>query len=464
MSRIGKKIAIVMVLIAVSGLLFVSFYLNYRLNENFNEFLYNERVERIEEIETLIENRFEAGNSWEQIENIIIDLKFTSGFDYLITDTQENILFSNIQGKRMNMSSNIGHSPMGGRNDSINLKNQIENFNKVSLDNNEQTFGYLYWRLPPQQNINNEQGQIFVEKMNRVIIITAIIIIILTIIISLIFSKYLTVPILKMNKFANKVAEGDFENELEIRANDELTELGNSLNEMTKKLDHLNKIRKKSTADLAHELRTPLTTIKSYLEGIEDGILKADQKTISEINEELERLVLLVNRLGSLTDAERKKVYIEKEKIEVNKLLTNIIQKFTKKAQKKNVEIIKDLDYEKDFLIYTDGESLEIIFNNLISNAVKYNKNGGYVKITSKLEKDYLVIKIEDDGIGIKEKDIPYIFERFYRADSSRSKETKGTGIGLAVVKELIEALSGKIEVESGESGSIFTIYLPHEK
>src|SRR6056297_225685 len=337
MSRIGKKIAIVMVLIAVSGLLFVSFYLNYRLNENFNEFLYNERVERIEEIETLIENRFEAGNSWEQIENIIIDLKFTSGFDYLITDTRENILFSNIQGKRMNMSSNIGHSPMGGRNDSINLKNQIENFNKVSLDNNEQTFGYLYWRLPPQQNINNEQGQIFVEKMNRVIIITAIIIIILTIIISLIFSKYLTVPILKMNKFANKVAEGDFENELEIRANDELTELGNSLNEMTKKLDHLNKIRKKSTADLAHELRTPLTTIKSYLEGIEDGILKADQKTISEINEELERLVLLVNRLGSLTDAERKKVYIEKEKIEVNKLLTNIIQKFTKKAQKKNV-------------------------------------------------------------------------------------------------------------------------------
>ena len=464
MSKIGKKIAIVMVLIAVSGLLFVSFYLNYRLNENFNDFLYNERVERINEIETLIENRFAAGNSWGQIENIIIDLKFTSGFDYLITDSNSNILFSSIQGKRMNMSSNMGHSQMGGRNDSPNLKSQIENFNKVNLENNNQTFGYLYWRLPPQQNINNEQGQIFVEKMNRVIIITAIIIIILTIIISLIFSKYLTVPILKMNKFANKVAEGDFEANLEIRANDELTELGKSLNEMTNKLNHLNKIRKKSTADLAHELRTPLTTIKSYLEGIEDGVLKADQETISEINEELDRLVLLVNRLGSLTDAERKKVYLEKEKIEINDLLTNIIHKFTKKAQKKNIKIINELENRDKLSIYSDGESLEIIFNNLISNAIKYNKNGGSVKITSKIENDYVVIEIEDDGIGIKDKDLPYIFERFYRADSSRSKGTKGTGIGLAVVKELIEALSGKIEVESDESGSIFKIYLPLEK
>lgn len=459
MSKIGKKIAIIMVLIAVSGLLFVSFYLNYRLEENFNEFLYNERVERIEEVENLIENRFEAGNSWGQIENIIIDLKFTSGFDYLITDSKKNILFSSIQGKKMNM----GHS-QGGRNDSSNLNSQTENYEKVTLENNNQTFGYLYWRLPPQQNINNEQGEIFVVKMNRVIIITAIIIIILTIIISLVFSKYLTNPILKMNNFANKVAEGDFEHHLNIRANDELTELGKSLNKMTEKLNHLNKIRKKSTADLAHELRTPLTSIKSYLEGIEDGVLKADQKTISEINEELDRLVLLVNRLGSLTDAERKKVYIEKDNIEINELLSNIIQKLNKKAQKENIDMITDFDTDNNLSIYTDGESLEIIFNNLISNAIKYNKNNGYVKIKTKKEKDFVIVEIEDSGIGIKEKDLPYIFERFYRADSSRSKETNGTGIGLAVVKELIEALSGKIEVESNESGSIFKIYLPLEK
>ncbi|MGM0437796.1 MAG: HAMP domain-containing sensor histidine kinase [Bacillota bacterium] len=472
MSKIGKKIAIVMVLIAVSGLLFVSFYLNYRLKENFNEFLFNERVERIEEVELLIENRFEAGNSWEQIENIIVDLKFTSGFDYIITNSEGNILFSSIQGKRMNMGSDMGSNmgsdmgnlPMGGRNGSANLQSQLENYNKVTLENNNQTFGFLYWKLPPQQNMNNEQGEIFVEKMNRVILITALIIIILTIIISLIFSKYLTVPILKMKHFANKVAEGDFEHSLDIRANDELTDLGNSLNKMTKKLNHLNKIRKKSTSDLAHELRTPLTSMKSYLEAIEDGVLKPDQETITELNEELNRLVQLVNRLASLNDAERKKVYIEKEKIEINELLVNLIQKFNKKAQKESIDIITNLDNENKLTIYTDGESLEIIFNNLISNAIKYNKNGGYIKISSKKEKEFVLIKIKDNGVGIKEKDIPYIFERFYRADSSRSKEIDGTGIGLAVVKELIEALSGRIDVESDESGSIFKIYLPLEK
>ena len=368
----------------------------------------------------------------------------------------------------MNMNSNMGHSQMGGRmgskNNSNNLNSQIENYNEVILDNNNQTFAYLYWRLPPQQNLNNEQGKIFVEKMNRIILITALIVIILTIIISLIFSKYLTVPILKMKYFANKVAEGDFRHKLDIRANDELTDLGNSLNKMTKKLNHLNKIRKKSTSDLAHELRTPLTSMKSYLEGIEDGVLKPDQETITELTEELERLVQLVNRLASLNDAERKKVYMDKEKIDINELLFNIIQKFNKKAQKENIDITNNFDNDNKLIVYTDGESLEIIFNNLISNAIKYTKNGGYIKIRSKIENEFVLIEIEDNGVGIKDEDLPYIFERFYRADSSRSKEIKGTGIGLAVVKELVEALSGEIEVESNEKGSIFKIYLPLEK
>ena len=178
----------------------------------------------------------------------------------------------------------------------------------------------------------------------------------------------------------------------------------------------------------------------------------------------MERLVQLVNRLASLNDAERKKVYMDKEKIDINELLFNIIQKFNKKAQKENIDITNNFDNDNKLIVYTDGESLEIIFNNLISNAIKYTKNGGYIKIRSKIENEFVLIEIEDNGVGIKDEDLPYIFERFYRADSSRSKEIKGTGIGLAVVKELVEALSGEIEVESNEKGSIFKIYLPLEK
>ena len=461
MSKIGKKIAIIMVFVAVGGLLIISFFLNYRLEENFNKYLYQEKIERINEFVSLIENRYDAGSSWSRIEEIMINLNSLNGFDIFITDKNQNLIIVNTQGKRGNMS--MGPSQMMGRNGMYNNHYKIDSYNKIELENDGEIFAHLYWKLPSQQRLDSEQGRVFVENMNKIIVITAFIIIIITIIISLIFSKYLTVPILKMNSYANKVAEGDFRQKLSIRGNDELTELGQSLNEMTEKLNHLNKIRKKSTSDLAHELRTPLAGIKSYLEGIEDGVLKADNETFAELNEELDRLVQLVERLGKLNEAERKKVYMEKEKIEVNQMLINLLQRFEKKAKNNNVEIINDLSDNKLF-VFTEEEILDTIFSNLISNAIKYNIKGGYVKIASKEKDNFAVIEIKDNGIGIDKQDLPYIFERFYRGDSSRSNEISGTGIGLAVVRELVEALSGEIYVESDEKATIFKIYLPLDK
>lgn len=449
MSKIGIKIAVIMILTAVFGLVIISLFLNYRLDENFNEFLYQEKKERLVEITGLIENRFEAGSSWSDIEKIINDLNSLNGFDIYIIDADKNtVLFNNQERKGM----------MGRGRNYGNI--EFEEYNEIILKADQKKIAYLYWRLPPHKRIDTEAGSVFVEKMNRVIIITSVIIILITIIISLFFSRYLTVPILKMNSFANRVAGGDFSHRLDIRGNDELTELGDSLNTMTKKLNHLNIIRKKSTSDLAHELRTPLTSIKSYLEAIEDGVLKADRETIREMDEELDRLIRLVERLGRLTEAERKKVYMEKEIIDLNEILDNLIQRFKNKIKPKDMVISKDFSSEHLFVL-GDGESLETIFSNLISNAVKYNDEPGIIKINLKREDRKALIEIIDDGIGIEKKDFPYIFERFYRADSSRSKKIEGTGIGLAVVKELIEAVSGQIKVENNQDGTTFTIYLP---
>ncbi|MGM0410135.1 MAG: ATP-binding protein [Bacillota bacterium] len=460
MSKLAKKLAIIMVLLSVGGLLFISIYLNYSLKENFNDYLYEEKVERIEEFADLLEKRYEAGESWTNIEKIMDELKSLNNFNIIITDTEKNMIIANSQWQ----NNNMGSKQIGRNNKHSNMNsspNDIESYNKIILNNNNNNeFAFLYWALPQQQSLQSEQGEIFVSEMNKIILYTALIIILITIFISLIFSKYITIPILKMNKFANKVAKGNFNNRLNIRANDELTQLGNSLNEMTKKLDHLNKIRKKSTSDLAHELRTPLTSIKSYIEGIEDGVIKADKNNISDINEELEKLIKLVERLAHLNEAERKKVYMKKEKIEINNMLNNLIKRFNNRKIEKNIEIINNVSKNK-LWVFADEESLEIIFRNLISNAIKYNVEDGFIKIITKKENDFALIQIEDSGIGIKEKDLEFIFERFYRGDSSRSKEIKGTGVGLAVVRELIEALDGEIKVSSSKKGSIFSIYLP---
>ncbi len=442
MSKLGIKLFIIILLISLGGLLIVSIFVNLNINRQFENYIYSENKEIISEIASTIEKNYQKYKGWGNIQEMINNFTDPREIKFYITDNYGNI---------------IAYSHPGiikGQNIDI---NKIES---VGLEINEKKIGNLHWYKPAKSNFYSKHAKHFTDQVNNVIFLTAGIIALITIIISFILSRKLTNPLIKMNKVAGKVAEGDFKQSLHIKGTDEISELAQAFNKMIVKLAHLEKARQESTADLAHELRTPVTTIKSYLEGIEDDIIKPDQKTVKDIKEETERLIILINRLQELTEAEEKIINLDKKKQNLSLILKNISEKYKIKALKKEIQI--EENYPKDnIFIAGSKESLQTIFNNLFSNALKYTDMMGKIKVSMKTVNNKAVIKIKDNGIGIPKTDLPFIFERFYRTDKSRSTGSGGLGIGLAITKNLVEAHAGNIEVKSNKSGTIFTLYFP---
>lgn len=286
--------------------------------------------------------------------------------------------------------------------------------------------------------------------------------ILLAILFSYFLSSRITEPITRLKNASSLISRGNWNTRVDIQSHDELEELGESFNKMAKDLEHFENLRRKMTADLAHELRNPLMSIQNYIEGMLDDVIEPDKNHLNDLHEEVERLTSLIDDLQKLAKVEGNR-QIKPCLVQLAKEFEPYFERFKLNYDKENIKFSWIID---DVKIKIDKFIMKGILQNLLENALKYTPNGGNVKceITEKRinDKDGLIIRIKDSGIGIAEKDLPYIFERFYRADPSRSRQTGGTGIGLAVTKELLELLNGKIEVKSklGE-GSEFTVFIP---
>lgn len=225
----------------------------------------------------------------------------------------------------------------------------------------------------------------------------------------------------------------------------------------------LETVRRDFVANVSHELKTPLTSIKGFVETLLEGALddkKNNRNFLKIIQDHAERLNNLVNDLLSLSSLESKEMPLELRSVNLGQEVDEVILGFSSQVKKKNVEIKNML--EPDILVKADKERIKQVFTNLIDNAIKFNKENGSVKIYSHKINGKVRIIVEDSGIGIPEKDIPRIFERFYRVDKARSRELDGTGLGLSIVKHIIELHGGNLEIESVEGlGSKFWFILP---
>lgn len=228
-------------------------------------------------------------------------------------------------------------------------------------------------------------------------------------------------------------------------------------------LRRLETIRKDFVANVSHELKTPLTSIKGFVETLLEGALDDKENNrgfLKIIQDHAERLNSLVNDLLSLSHLELKEIKLEKEEFDLREQLEGILRGFSSQLKKKNIEIKDELP--QGLLVKADKDRLEQVFTNFIDNAIKFNKERGIIKVYSQDLDDKVKITIEDSGIGIPEKDIPRIFERFYRVDKARSRELGGTGLGLSIVKHIVELHGGSVGVESTEGlGSKFFFILP---
>jgi len=222
-------------------------------------------------------------------------------------------------------------------------------------------------------------------------------------------------------------------------------------------------IKRDFVANVSHELRTPLATIKGYAETLLTGAME-DKKVLKDflqiIDRHASRMTNLIEDLLTLSMLESQQIPLRLEYTDIREILKNVVHGFEKRARDKGLHMSCNLDSDLPGL-HIDRVRMEQVFVNLIDNAIKYT-NEGRISIQAFQEDSSIKIKIQDTGIGIPEKDIPRIFERFYRVDKGRSRELGGTGLGLAIVKHIIQGHNGKIEVNSKVGqGSTFTITLP---
>ncbi|CAN2250663.1 sensor histidine kinase ResE [Bacillus vallismortis] len=226
----------------------------------------------------------------------------------------------------------------------------------------------------------------------------------------------------------------------------------------------LDKLREDFIANVSHELRTPISMLQGYSEAIVDDIASSeeDRKEIAQIiYDESLRMGRLVNDLLDLARMESGHTGLHYEHINVNEFLEKIIRKFSGVAKEKNIALNQDVSLTEEEMMF-DEDKMEQVFTNLIDNALRHTSSGGSVSIEVHSVKDGLKIDIKDSGSGIPEEDLPFIFERFYKADKARTRGRAGTGLGLAIVKNIVEAHNGSITVHSRiDKGTTFTFYIP---
>lgn len=327
------------------------------------------------------------------------------------------------------------------------------------LQQDNQVIGYLDISYYSPYNLNENEFQ-FIKALNRILIAVGIISLLGAVVMGLVLANSITKPIVKTVEITKQISEGDYNICFQdgVRTK-ELYGLTQAVSQMAESLGEQENLRKRLTSDVAHELRTPIANVLSYLEAIIDGVWESTAERLQNCYDELERISKLVSDLERLRQAENDNLSIQKTEVDLLDLAQSVLQNFETQLAKKNLRCTVDGDHT---VVSADRGRIQQVITNLVSNAIKYSNEEGKIHILLEDKPDAGIIRVEDNGIGIAEKDIQLIFERFYRADKSRNRKTGGAGIGLTIAKAIIQAHGGKIMVESQEGhGSSFIVTLP---
>ncbi|MBN2286984.1 MAG: HAMP domain-containing histidine kinase [Tissierellales bacterium] len=313
-----------------------------------------------------------------------------------------------------------------------------------------------------EQIVFSEADITFKNNLNRGLVLIAILGIVITAIISFVLSKQISDPILKIRDSAARIKEGKYSEKADINTGTlELAELAETINDLGSNLESQENLRIRLTSDVSHELRTPLNILQNEIEALMDGIWEPTKKRFEQCHEEITRLTGLVNDLEHLTDISNYSLEIKLEDVPMNELIEDIIDRLKSKFDKKHLLVTFEKNSDK-IPIKADRNKISQVLLNLLSNAYKFTPEGGRITVKTSIENHFFVIRVKDNGIGIDAKDLPHVFERFYRADYSRSRDTGGAGLGLSITKGIIEAHHGNISVGSLIGvGTEFVVKLP---
>jgi signal transduction histidine kinase len=326
--------------------------------------------------------------------------------------------------------------------------------------------------MPVTMN-GNVAGAVFVHKklndltnsmmeMYRQIIYSALIAAAIAVILIYFFVRSILKPLKEVTLATKQLAFGNFDVRLKVNSSDEIGELSKTFNSVAEDLGKYENTRRSFVANVSHELRSPLTSMQGLVQGILDGTIKSSQhvKYQNVVLDETKRLNHLINDLLDLSQIESGKVAFQFSNMDVNELIRRCLITFESKISAKNIDVDVEIRDEKQ-IVYADENRIKQVMMNLIDNAVKFTPDRGKIKIFTSESPDSIFVNVNNSGSLISDEDLPYIFERFYKADKSHTRSQEGTGLGLSIVKKIITEHGQRIWVESTmENGTTFTFSL----
>lgn len=459
--NIQAKLAVVYITLLSIGVVVISAYAIFSIRS----FLLKEGIEEFTSDATTIANSFsELGSDDELIDKVNFVSELT-GYHVALFGSEGQLLISSPS------SDSLFMDVEGFLNDSV-IQELASSPSSTLIINEDELEKLIGFRVIENEaieakvlRISKLKSDIYgAEASVRHLIYGAMIgSILVVIIVSIYFARYLSKPIMQLNDAALDIANGNLEREIDTNRNDEFGMLAASLNKMagTLKADNeqlkaLNEKQSQFFADITHEVRNPLHSISGSLEMLELPNLDAEKKQqyVKVAQKQIQRIVRLFEDIKSLQRYDFDESYINKEQTDLTSLIDEVVVVNKPFAEEKGLTV--EVELEGSAIVMADPDKIEQVLDNLISNAIKYT-NEGVIKVSCKEQAETVLVSVKDTGIGIGKEHLARLFDRFYRTDKARSRDKGGTGLGLAVVKSILNAHDSEIHVESTPgSGSIF--------
>jgi signal transduction histidine kinase len=295
-----------------------------------------------------------------------------------------------------------------------------------------------------------ESHQMFLDAIHRYLIQVSVAALALAVLLSFLLTRKVLRPLSDMAAISRRIAAGDYTDRVEAASRDEVGHLARAFNQMADSLERVERLRRSMVVDMAHELRTPLTNIRGYLEALADGVVPPSKETFEMLQEEILRLVRLAEDLNQLTKADAAKAYLQREEIFLPELIDQVLELYRYRFESRGISV-KTAYAEAAGRVTGDRDKLLQVLRNLIQNACQYTSSNGAFTVSAERARQGIKVTFANTAPDMDEADLKLIFERFHRAEKSRSRDSGGAGIGLAIVKELVEAHGGRIGAESAE-------------
>lgn len=454
LKSLRSRLILVTVVVAVSAVACVGLLSRRYTIINFNEYVTGNEGAGLEQFGAALSEHYLRRGGWDDVQPLLDRMAETSGKQFVIIDRERRVLATS-PADLMRADIRVGpeHSITWRREERRGDKVLLE---KMALDGvphvavvgpGGAVVGSLYV-APLLPTAGDSREEAFVEGLNRALLLAGSVSAGAALLIALLLSRRILRPVEELTAAVRRMEGGDLSRRVKVSSGDEIGELARAFNSMADGLARVEQLRRNMVGDVAHELRTPLTNIRCQIESVQDGVARPTPELIDSLHEEAMILSRLVDDLQDLALAEAGQLSLRPEPASVKAEVGLAVNAMRRRLEDGGLSVRVNIPEDCPDVL-ADRKRVGQVLRNLLDNSVTHTPAGGAVTVSARRDDSRVELAVEDTGRGIDEGDLPYVFERFYRADASRDRATGGAGLGLAIVKQIVAAHGGEVRVES---------------